>query len=86
MGEVKAGVYSLSELGQMYRVRGLHKRLPSQVLYDVRRQELASSVGLLHQLRDLLRGLSSRCHSYQHRLGWLSESMVLQRFRGTFDL
>ena len=30
--EVEAGVYSLSGLGQMHRVRGLHKRLPGQLL------------------------------------------------------
>jgi len=29
--EVKAGVYSLSGLGQMHRVWGLHKRLSSQL-------------------------------------------------------
>ena len=69
----EAGVYSLGELGQMYGVWRLHKRLPSQVFYDVRRQELASSVGLLHKLRHLLRGLSLRRHSNQHRLGRLSE-------------
>jgi len=73
MGEVRAGVYSLSELGQMYGVWGLHRRLPGQVFYDVRRQELASSVGLLHRLRHLLRGLSHRRNSNQHRLGRLSK-------------
>jgi len=31
IGEVKADVYSLSGLGQMHGVRGLHRRLPSQV-------------------------------------------------------
>ena len=67
-----AGVYSYSGLGQMHGVWGLHKRLSGQMFWDVRWQELASQVFLLHQLWHLQRGLSSRFHHYQHRLGWLT--------------
>ncbi len=48
IGEVKSGVYSLSGLGQMHRVWGLHKRLSGEVLRDVRWQEFAVSVVILY--------------------------------------
>jgi len=74
------GVYSYSGLGKMYGVWGLYNRLSCQLFWDVRRQELASSVILLHQLWHLQRGLPGRCHNYQHWLGWLTTVSVLDPY------
>ena len=37
ISEVRASVYSLSELGQVHGVWGLCRRMPGQVFRDVRR-------------------------------------------------
>ena len=74
--EVRASVYSRSEFGQVHGMWGLRRRLPGQLLYDVRRQELALPVVLLHRLRQLPGCLSLRRHRDRRRLGRLSDPPI----------
>ena len=78
MGEIELNNFGgewrvciLSKLGQVHGVWGLRRRLPGQVFWDVRRQVLGWTGGLLHRLRQLPGYLSRRRHRDRRRLGRL---------------